>query len=327
MRQVELAPGIFHLQGGSNIGLAVQDGKGLLIDAGLDKDAARQALRAAEGLGVTLEAAVLTHAHADHFGGAYLLQQRLGVPLYAPGLEAAMMEHPILEPLYLFGGAAPIGELRGKFTLAQPCRIDHVVPVVATLVAPAGGETTEVVTTGQTTTEVVPTNYPLEIGPLRVEVVPLPGHAPNQVGVAVGEVFFCADAVFPAETLEKHKLTFCVDLDETVATLQRLPGLPYARFAPGHGPAYGAGEEIAQACAANRARLEEVRERVYAVLEAPQETATLLRQVADAFGLRMTTATAYFLTQTTVLAALASLERAGEVNVMMEGNRLLWRRT
>jgi glyoxylase-like metal-dependent hydrolase (beta-lactamase superfamily II) len=327
MRQVELAPGIFHLQGGSNMGLAVQDGKGLLIDAGLDKDAARQALRAAEGLGVTLEAALLTHAHADHFGGAYLLQQRLGLPLYAPGLEAAMMEHPVLEPLYLFGGAAPIGELRGKFTLAQACRIEHVIPVVATLVAPAGQKTTEVVTTGQTTTEVVPTNYPLEIGPFRVEVVPLPGHAPNQVGVAVGEVLFCADAVFPMETLEKHKLTFCVDLDETLATLQRLPGLPYARFAPGHGPAYSTGEEIARACTANRERLEEVRERVYAALETPQETPTVLQQVADGFGLRMTTATAYLLTQTTVLAALSSLERAGRVAVAMESNRLVWRRT
>jgi len=257
-----------------------------------------------------------------------------------------MMENTILEPLYLFGGAAPIEELRHKFTLAQACRIDHVIPVpvpaVATLVAPAGQKTTEVVTTNHqgkpvvatlvapaagATTEVVTTNYPLEIGPFRVEVVPLPGHAPNQVGVAVGEVFFCADAVFPAETLEKHKLTFCVDLDETVATLRRLPDLPYARFAPGHGPAYAAGEEIAQACAANRARLEEVRERVYAALAAPQETATLLQQVADGFGLRMATATAYLLTQTTVLAALSSLERAGEVNAVVEDNRLLWRQT
>jgi glyoxylase-like metal-dependent hydrolase (beta-lactamase superfamily II) len=311
MRQVELAPNVFHLQGGSNMGLAVRDGKGLLIDAGLDKDAARQALRSAEGLGVTLEAALLTHAHADHFGGAYLLQQRLGLPLYAPALEAAMMEHPSLEPLYLFGGAAPIGELRGKFTLAQACRIEHVI-----LNREDAKNAKEVVTMDCT----------LEIGAWRVEVVPLAGHAPNQVGVAVGEVLFCADAVFPAETLEKHKLTFCVDLDETLATLKRLPDLPYTRFAPGHGPAYGAGEEIARACAANRARLEEVRERVYAALEAPQETATVLRQVAEAFGLRMATATAYLLTQTTVLAALSSLERAGEVNAVMEDNRLLWRR-
>ena len=278
------------------------------------------------------------------------MQQRLGLPLYAPALEAAMMEHPILEPLYLFGGAAPIEELRHKFTLAQACRIEHVIlnrqdaknakeirGDLAPLASSRGttpsntqrGDytTTKVVTTGKETTEVVTMNYPLEIGPFRVEVVPLPGHAPNQVGVAVGEVLFSADAVFPAETLEKHKLTFCVDLDETLATLQRLPALPYARFAPGHGPAYSTGEEIARACAANRARLEEVRERVYAALEAPQDTATLLQQVADGFGLRMATATAYLLTQTTVLAALSALERAGEVNAVVEDNRLLWRQT
>jgi len=127
VKRVELASGVFHLQSGSNVGLVVRDGKGLLIDTGLDKDAARRALRAADELGVALEAVFITHAHADHFGGAYLLQRRAEMPLYAPALEAAMMENPIVEPLYLFSGAAPIGELRHKFTLAQPCRVDHIV--------------------------------------------------------------------------------------------------------------------------------------------------------------------------------------------------------
>jgi len=298
MKRVELAAGAFHLQGGSNMGLVVQDGNGLLVDTGLDKDAARRALKVIDALGVTLEGVFLTHAHADHFGGAHVLQRRLEVALYAPALEAAMMENPVIEPLYLFSGATPIGELRHKFTLAKPCRVDHRVDP-----------------------------GPLEIGPFQVEVVALPGHAPNQVGVGVGDVLFCADAVFPAETLAKHKVIFCADMDGMLETLERLPGLPYACFAPGHGPAYAAGDEIARVCAANRERLEAVRERTYAALEEPQETAALVKAVADGLGLRMKTATAYFLTRTTVLAALSSLEGKGEVAAAMDDNWMMWRRT
>jgi glyoxylase-like metal-dependent hydrolase (beta-lactamase superfamily II) len=279
------------------MGLVVRDGKGLLIDTGLDGDAGRRAQRIIEDTGVTLEAIFITHAHADHFGGAHFLQRRLEVPVYAPTTEASMMESPIIEPLYLFGGAAPIQALRHKFTLAEACRVDQVVE--------AG---------------------PLEIGPFEVEVVSLPGHALNQVGVAIDDVLFCADAVFPEETIRKHKVPFCVDLDETVKTLEQLPGLDYDRFAPGHGPAYEAGEEIAQVCGVNRERLEAIREQVYDTLEEPRETPALVRQVADHFGLKMTTATAYFLTRTTVLAALSALERAGDVEAAMEGNQLLWQR-
>jgi hypothetical protein len=35
---------------------------------------------------------------------------------------------------------------------------------------------------------------------------------------------------------------------------------------------------------------------------------------------------AYFLTRTTVLAALSSLERQGEVETLVRGNRLYWQR-
>ena len=298
MNRVELAAGVFHLQSGSNVGLVVRGGRGLLIDTGLDKDSARRALRIAESLDVTLEAVFVTHAHADHFGGAYFLQRRTDAPLYASEIEAAMMENPIIEPLYLFGGAAPIGELCQKFTLAQPCRVDHIVDP-----------------------------GPLEIGPFQVEVIELAGHAPNQVGLAVGEVLFCGDAVFPEDALEKHKIPFCFDLDEGLATLERLPGLPYAHFAPGHGPAYESGGEIADICTANQERLEEIREQVYAALSEPQETSALVQQVADYFELQLEMATFYFLIRTTILAALSSLERAGKVMTVVENNRLLWQRT
>lgn len=301
MKRVSLTPNVFHLQSGSNMGLVVRDGRALLIDTGLDGDSGRRALRVIEEHEVQLEAVIVTHAHADHFGGAHFLQQRLEVPLYAPDLEAAMMEHPIIEPLYLFAGAAPIEELRHKFTLAESCEVNRTV-------APG----------------------PLRIGPFQVAIVPLPGHALNQIGVAIEDdgqhVLFCADAVFPEETIQKHKVLFCVDLDKTLETIKSLAGQPYNHFAPGHGPAYGAGAAIEAICDANRDRLEEIRDVIYEALERPRETSALVQHVAEAFALKITRATAYFLTRTTVLAALSSLEAGGEAAAVTDANRLLWER-
>jgi hypothetical protein len=72
--------------------------------------------------------------------------------------------------------------------------------------------------------------------------------------------------------------------------------------------------------------LEEVREAVYAALEEPQETSTLIQQVAKHFQLKITTPTAYYLTRATILAALSSLEGAGEAAAATDQNRLLWQR-
>jgi glyoxylase-like metal-dependent hydrolase (beta-lactamase superfamily II) len=295
-----LAPHVFHLQSGSNMGLIVRDGQALLIDTGLDGDAGRRALRIIEEQGARLAAIVITHAHADHFGGAQFLQRRLGVPLYAPDLEAAMMEHSIIEPLYLFGGAAPIEELRSKFTLAEPCEVTGIVPP-----------------------------GPLQIGPFQVDIVPLPGHALNQVGVGVegreGRVLFCADAIFPEETIEKHKVLFCVDLDETLKTIKALAEQPYDCFAPGHGPTYAAGASIKAICKENQDRLEEIRDVIHEALERSMGTSSLVQHVAEHFGLKITRPTAYFLTRTTVLAALSSLERANRTAAVTQTNKLMWK--
>ncbi|MGQ9700550.1 MAG: MBL fold metallo-hydrolase [Candidatus Bipolaricaulaceae bacterium] len=288
-----LGQGVYAFLGAVNLGAIVSEGFAVLVDAGLDEGPARKLWRWAEENGVRPQAAILTHAHADHFGGAHFWDQR-GLPLYASAWEGAMMVHPLTEPLFLFCGATPPPELHSKFTLARPCGVHGTL---------------------------VP--GPVEFGPLKVEVVALPGHAPAQVGVRINQVLFCADALFLPEILAKHPIPFCYDLDQALASLAVVKEAELV--VPGHGSIL-MGADVRRACEYFRSQLQKLRETVWEEIANPKTAGEILAQVARKFGESFPSLTALLLAQTTVHAALASLVRAGVAEPMMEENQLLWRR-
>src|SRR6266567_4689153 len=152
---IQLLENVWVIQGGANIGVIAHDGRCLVIDSGMDRDAGRDILNQVEKLNLMPTTLLVTHAHAVHFGGAHYLVRQTGLKVYATRVEASVMAGPILEPLYLFSGAQPPRELQHKFLLAKPCPVDIVL---------SGNE--------QLVDEVP------------VSVVSLPGHSVEQVGVA-----------------------------------------------------------------------------------------------------------------------------------------------
>jgi hypothetical protein len=48
------------------------------------------------------------------------------VPVYALPFEASIIEAPYLEPVYLFNGAKPPGELTSKWLMAKPVKVTHI---------------------------------------------------------------------------------------------------------------------------------------------------------------------------------------------------------
>lgn len=290
-----LGDGNFALTGGSNIGIIVREGRAVIVDAGLDKDAAKKALRAVEGAGAKAAAIIITHGHTDHFGGAGWLAQQAGIPVYAPPLEAVFATQPVLEPLFLYGGAVPIAELQGKFTLARQG--------VDTIVALEPGAQ--------------------EIVGIPLDIIPLPGHAPQQIGVGAGDTCYCGDVVFPEETLERHPILFCADMDAWLRTLEHLPTLRFAWYVPGHGEPV---QDITPLAERNAARLREIRARVWESLATSQEAHDVLRAVAARYGITFAAPQFFLLALTTIHAALTSLQAAGEAAVEMVENQMVWRR-
>jgi glyoxylase-like metal-dependent hydrolase (beta-lactamase superfamily II) len=293
---IRLTDSAYQLRGGSNAGLIVQDQQAVLVDTGLDRDAAKKILRAVESLSLRLAGIVITHAHADHFGGASLLRSRTGAPVYAPGLEAAIVANPLLEPLYLFSGAAPPAALRHKFTLAEACPVDRLIEP---------GDVT--------------------VGSVSIRAIPAPGHSPNQMMIAGGGACFMADACFAPEILRKHGIPFYVDVTQAAATLKMLADLDgsYGAFVPGHG---GAVSSVGAWAGENAARLAEIRQAVTQSLCDAAELGDILFQTASRLNVAIESPVTYYLAQTTVLACLSALETGGAAALVVE-NRLYWRLT
>jgi glyoxylase-like metal-dependent hydrolase (beta-lactamase superfamily II) len=290
-----LAPGVHFLPGVVN-SVVLEDGQGgaLLVDTGLDDGHARKLLRALEGAKLRPTAILNTHSHADHHGGnRHILNRFPALEVFAPPLEAAIINHPILEPLSLWG-AQPPPDLRTKFLLA---------PSSPAQPAPPG---------------------PARLGGVALDLLDVPGHAAQMYAVRVEGVLYAADALFGPEALAKHPLTFCADSARQKASAALLGTLEGVRVVlPGHGDptpdlAGLVGASLA-ACARTTAAV------LAAVRSGAAPMDELLARVGDLLGVQMATAGAVVLNRAVMSAHLTELLEAGAVSLAVEGNRLLFR--
>jgi len=291
---VELGPRVAVVQGGVNIGvLRGEGGRLVLVDTGLNETAAKKALKAArEEVGGEVAAILTTHAHADHFGGNAAVVRRTGARVYAPAFDEAILRYPLLQPASLYGGADPLDSLRGRFLLAEASPVDVVVD--------AG---------------------PLTVEGIDLEVIPLGGHSPGQVGYLIDGVFFCADVVLPAAVLEKYKLPYLFSVTDHLRALERARTTPCRVAAPGHGPVL---ESLDELVALNRGLLEEVGERVVAMARQPTTAEAVLAGLLTGYGAGGAEASGFYLLQPTAFAFLSHLQREGRLRHEIRDGRAWW---
>ncbi len=301
MQLIELRDNTWVIRGGANIGVIAHEGRCLIIDSGMDKDAGQDILKQVRKLGLTPTALLITHAHADHFGGAHYLVRQTGLKVYATRVEASVMSGPILEPLYLFGGAQPPRELQHKFFLAKPCLADVIL---------AGNEQT--------------------VDQIPLEVLSLPGHSTEQVGIAYGDTLFAGDAFLTPEILDKHRIPFYTDLQAAFTTLSALKRqtTAFKHIVAGHGELYTSTDQANQGIEYTVQRLESILAQVQTSLAQGEarRTADVLSAVASAHGVTITTLAQHVLYNTTIQAALSTLYAQGKISPIFQDNYLLWQR-
>jgi glyoxylase-like metal-dependent hydrolase (beta-lactamase superfamily II) len=301
MELIQLNEQTWVIQGGANIGVIAYEGRCLIIDSGIDKDTGQAILKQVKRLGLIPTALLITHAHADHFGGAHQLVKQTGLSVYATRVEASVMAGPILEPLYLFGGAQPPRELQHKFFLARPCLADVIL---------AGDEQV--------------------VDQIPLAVLSLPGHSTEQVGVAFGDTLFAGDAFLTPGILDKHRIPFYTDIATGLTTLAMLKQRvsSFAHIVAGHGEIYTSPAQANGAIEYAIERLEDILEQTRAALATGEarQASEVLRAVAEAQGVEITSLSQHVLYTTTVQAALSALYAQGEIRPLVRDNYLLWQR-
>lgn len=287
---IPVAPHTYYIQSPAKIGVVeTSDGHVVLIDSGNDKEAGRKVRQHLDRQGWTLDAIYNTHSNADHIGGNAYLAKQTGCALYAPGIEAAFTQHPILEPALLYGGY-PMKALRHKFLLAQESNAQPLTP------------------------EHLPAGF---------ELIPLPGHFFDMVGLRTpDDVVFLADCLSSQATLDKYQISYVYDVAAYLDTLERIKEMHAALFVPAHADAT---EDIAPLAQYNIDKVNEIAAHILDFCAAPHTFEEVLQHLFTSYDLAMTFEQ-YALVGSTVRNYLSWLLDSERLSATFTDNRLLWQR-
>jgi glyoxylase-like metal-dependent hydrolase (beta-lactamase superfamily II) len=198
--------------------------KDLVVDTGLGVVSLQRA--AADLLGRPV-AAVLTHSHFDHVGGAHEFEERLAhveeeAEMAAPsgfaGLTAAALGVELVERLRAAGYELP----------------DQLV----TALPHAGYELTSFSVKRAPLTRTLVDGDVLDLGDRTFEVLHLPGHSPGSIGLFERRTrtLFSGDAIYDGPLLYELPGSSLVDY---ARTLRRLLSLDVDVVHAGHDPSFG----------------------------------------------------------------------------------------
>ena len=181
----------------------------LVIDSGNDDSSAKKAVRGFDNINVRY--LFNTHSHADHCGGNSFYSKRYNSAVIAPEGEAAFIQDPLLEPVYLYGSYPP-SEMKNKFLFAKPSRVDIIV-----------GERKDL-------------KFRFAEEEYLFKFITLKGHSPDMHGIITPDnIAFLGDALLGAGILEKHGLMFSFDVKSHLESLESLKSLSADGFVLAHG--------------------------------------------------------------------------------------------
>lgn len=221
MELIQVGEKTLYIKNNTNIGIyKINDNDVYLIDSGNDKEAGKKILKILNENKLNVKGIINTHSNADHVGGNKVIQDRTNASIYSYGIETDIINHPILEPSFLYGGY-PYKNLRNKFLLAKPSVCSNITDL-----------------------------------PKGLDIFTLKGHFFDMIGIKTSDnVYFLGDSLFSEEVIMKYHIFFIYDVKGYLETLDFLDNLDGKLFIPSH---VEATENIHELIEINRNKINEI---------------------------------------------------------------------
>ena len=157
--------------------------------------------------------------------------------------------------------------------------------------------------------------------PSGLEIIPLPGHFFDMVGIRTDDdVVFLADSICSETILKRYGITFLYDADAYVKTLEKIAAMNAALFVPSHVIPIN---DIRELAALNKANVLSVAGNITDWCRTPVTFEKLLQKVFTGYR-RAMNFEQYCLVGSTLRSYLAWLENTGRVQTAFSDNEKLW---
>ena len=277
---------IFYIEDPTNIPIIILNNEIFIIDAGIDKDKGKKIRKVLESNSLKPNYLILSHHHADHTGGAKYLKDYFELKTISSKAEKVFIEHPMLEPIYLSEGAAPMNEFLGKWTMAEEVSVDF-------------------------TTD--------DFNDRDFEFLDLKGHSLGMLGIRKDRFIFASDSFFSKEIVDKHIVPYFHNFDDFVFHLEELKNLDYDFILPSHGTLYTK-EEAIDTINYNLKRVKDTEEAVKTAIKKPKT----ISQIMETLNLALNEVVVFTLIESSVKSILHSLINKGSTRAFVEKGNLYY---
>jgi glyoxylase-like metal-dependent hydrolase (beta-lactamase superfamily II) len=264
----------------------------ILIDAGINNTAARKIDEVLIENGLSPKFIINTHSHSDHCGGDnYFNETYGGCNVYASQTEKMYMENPDLFPSVLYT-SNPIKEI---LMLNKPVKVDYVI------------------------------DYGLvKINDEKFEIIPLPGHSPEQIGFITSEkVCYTGDSVFSHKIIDKYSLPNLFNIEDSLKTLEYLKGIDADYFLISHSDGAVERDEFLKLIDLNIKNINDYIDEMLEILDQPQTKEELLQNIVLLNDLKLDFKE-YHLSFSTISAFISYFYNKGLIDYSIEDGKLYY---